>query len=136
MKRIKKGIIGEEGQTLVEFALVLPVLLMLVLGIAEFGWVFFARISATNGAREGARALAVKYDLPFAATSANNAMQGLNFLSSTKPVVQASTIPKSHANPIPKAVVIIDGKIDALIGLYLPQQVPIYAKAVMRVEYD
>jgi len=47
------------GQELVEYALTLPVLLLLVLGIMEFGWAIFAYNSVANAAREGARVGAV-----------------------------------------------------------------------------
>ncbi|HET6413646.1 MAG TPA: TadE family protein [Anaeromyxobacter sp.] len=46
---------GERGTAAVEFALVLPLLLMLVLGAIDWGWYFFIREVATNAAREGAR---------------------------------------------------------------------------------
>ena len=46
---------SEEGAQLVEFALVLPLLLLLVLGIAEFGFMFQRYEVVTNAAREGAR---------------------------------------------------------------------------------
>jgi Flp pilus assembly protein TadG len=40
----------------VEFALVLPVFMMLVLGAIDFGYYFFVSEVVTNAAREGARA--------------------------------------------------------------------------------
>jgi hypothetical protein len=43
------------GQTLVEFALTLPVLLLLIFGIIEFGRAFQAWITLENAAREAAR---------------------------------------------------------------------------------
>ena len=46
---------GEKGQTLVEFALLLPILLLLVIGMLEFGRVLNAWLIVNNGAREGAR---------------------------------------------------------------------------------
>jgi hypothetical protein len=46
---------SEEGAQLVEFALVLPLLLLVVLGIAEFGFIFQRYEVVTNAAREGAR---------------------------------------------------------------------------------
>ncbi len=46
---------SEAGQSLVEFALVLPVLLLLLLGIIQFGAVFNALITLNAAAREGAR---------------------------------------------------------------------------------
>lgn len=49
----------KKGQELVEYALTLPVLLLLVLGIMEFGLAVFAYNSVANAAREGARVGAV-----------------------------------------------------------------------------
>ena len=46
---------GHPGQSLVEAALVLPILLILFLGIAEVGFFLFAQVQVTNATREGAR---------------------------------------------------------------------------------
>jgi Flp pilus assembly protein TadG len=43
------------GQALVEFALILPVLLLLLLGIVEFGLILYDQHVITNASREGAR---------------------------------------------------------------------------------
>jgi Flp pilus assembly protein TadG len=43
------------GQSIVEFALILPVFLLLVMGIVDFGWLFRDYVTITNSAREGAR---------------------------------------------------------------------------------
>lgn len=43
------------GAAVVEMAVVAPVLLALLFGIIEFGWVFMAYQTITNAAREGAR---------------------------------------------------------------------------------
>ena len=53
---------SERGQVLVEFALIMPVLLILVLGIIDFGLGFNAWNTAQNAAREGARVAAVDPD--------------------------------------------------------------------------
>jgi Flp pilus assembly protein TadG len=45
----------DEGAQLIEFAVVLPLLLFVVLGIAEFGIIFQRYEVLTNAAREGAR---------------------------------------------------------------------------------
>ena len=50
---------GGRGQSLVEFALVLPVLLIMIFGIIDFGMGLRSYISLTNATREGARFAAV-----------------------------------------------------------------------------
>lgn len=45
----------EEGNSFVELALVLPVLLFLLLGMVDFGLSYNTYITLSNGAREGAR---------------------------------------------------------------------------------
>jgi len=44
------------GQSLVEFALVLPILLLTIMGVVEFGRIFMTQQVITNASREGARA--------------------------------------------------------------------------------
>lgn len=46
---------GSGGQSTVELALLLPVILFILFGIAEFGRAFNAYITLENAAREGAR---------------------------------------------------------------------------------
>jgi Flp pilus assembly protein TadG len=46
---------GERGQAIVELALTLPLLLMVVLGVFDFGLMFQRYEVVTNAAREGAR---------------------------------------------------------------------------------
>jgi Flp pilus assembly protein TadG len=46
---------SEKGAELVEFALVFPLLLLVVLGIVDFGFLFQRYEVLTNAAREGAR---------------------------------------------------------------------------------
>jgi Flp pilus assembly protein TadG len=46
---------AEDGAELVEFALVLPLLLLMLLGIIDFGMLFQRYQVITNAAREGAR---------------------------------------------------------------------------------
>ena len=56
MVRILKRIYRDErGQGLVEMALIVPVLLLMVAGLVDFGRAFRGYIVVTNAAREGAR---------------------------------------------------------------------------------
>jgi Flp pilus assembly protein TadG len=46
---------GRAGQSLVEMAMVLPVLALLTFGLLDFGRAYYFQVSITNAAREGAR---------------------------------------------------------------------------------
>ncbi len=45
---------GDRGQAIVELALIAPILIILMLGVIDYGRVYFAYVSVTNGARIGA----------------------------------------------------------------------------------
>jgi TadE-like protein len=46
---------GRRAQSLVEMAMVLPVLTLLTFGLVDFGRAYYFQVSITNAAREGAR---------------------------------------------------------------------------------
>ena len=48
-KRVRRG------QGLVEFALILPILLLVLIGMLEFGRILFIYVNVSNAAREGVR---------------------------------------------------------------------------------
>ena len=52
----------DRGAALVEFALVLPILALLIFGTIEFGWAFSQSLDVRHGAREVARLFVVDYD--------------------------------------------------------------------------
>ena len=52
----------QDGAAAVEFALLLPLLVVLLFGFIQFGTAFNTRIQATNAAREGARMAVVGID--------------------------------------------------------------------------
>ena len=53
--RIRKFASSEHGAAMVEFAIVLPVLLLIVFGIVDFGRALFTLNNLTAAVREGAR---------------------------------------------------------------------------------
>jgi Flp pilus assembly protein TadG len=55
MDEKRKLIRRERGQTMTEFAIVLPIFLLLVLGIAQLGIAFNNYLALTDGVRSGAR---------------------------------------------------------------------------------
>ena len=58
MRRLRE----ERGSSLVEFALVLPVLLIVVLGSLALVWMLTARSALTGAARDGARFASIRHD--------------------------------------------------------------------------
>ncbi len=74
------------GASVVEMAVISPILITLVFGIIEFGWAFMVRQMLTNAAREGARVSAIQ---PFpdgendseVRSSVTDALAGINGLS-------------------------------------------------------
>ena len=57
-----KGLHKDRGAAAVEFALVMPVLVSLVVGIAEFGRAYNVQATLSGAAREGVRVMAVQND--------------------------------------------------------------------------
>jgi Flp pilus assembly protein TadG len=54
---------NEQGQTMTEFALVLPILIVLLFGIIQFGIAFNNYVTLTDAVRAGARKAAVSRNL-------------------------------------------------------------------------
>lgn len=69
---------GERGQSLVEFALTLPLILVLIFGLVDFGRAFHAWLLVTNAAREGARVGATQAPLNQIQTRVNESIAGLD----------------------------------------------------------
>jgi Flp pilus assembly protein TadG len=53
--RNKTLISHKSGQSMIEFALILPLFVLIVIGVFDLGRAFFAYIAISNAAREGAR---------------------------------------------------------------------------------
>lgn len=85
----------QRGQSLVEFALILPVLMLVLMGIIQMGFVFNAYVTISNATREGARTATVYlYDRNLSVsvndTARNEAARGalnsaMGMLSRTSP---------------------------------------------------
>lgn len=68
----------QRGATAVEFAFIVPLLLVLVLGIAEFGRAFQVQSTLAAAAREGVRVMALQNDAAAARTTARSVASSLN----------------------------------------------------------
>lgn len=66
----------DRGAAAVEFALVVPVLLLLVFGIVDFSRAYNAQITLSEAAAQGVRTLAVGGTAAQAETAVRNSLQG------------------------------------------------------------
>lgn len=69
---------GQRGAAAVEFALVAPLLLLLVFGIISYGYMLSFRQAVSQSAAEGARAAAVTLSTPGGTEQADAARAALN----------------------------------------------------------
>lgn len=131
------------GQAFVEFAFILPILLLLVFGIAEFGRFLFLKNTATNGARQGARVAAVtpldwttarKAAIFHAATSIKASSQAWQQPDITFDPPEPST---SAGQPSASGVAItvtVSMPFNSVVPNFIPTPTSISASATMRYE--
>ena len=93
----------ESGAAAVEFALVFPMLMLVLFGIIEFGAMYNAQLMITGAAREGARSMAIsgdpvtaKLDTLEAATGVSLAAAEVSFSRATCAIGQDVSVVITH----------------------------------------
>lgn len=125
----------ERGAAAVEFALVLPILLLLLLGIFEFGRIYNAQLTLTQASREGARVMAIEDDAILARNSSIQAAVSLDpalmtiEIESRDPTITGS-VEIDKCNPGHQVTVRIMYPVDTLSGFFAP--VHLTGQGVMR----
>lgn len=137
MKSLKK-FKGEDGQAMVEFALILPIFLLILCGIIDFGWLFYNQLSLNNACREGARYAVVH--------TADNADTGaiINHIENTTTTVFANDgieIDISYSSPSDPTAGDITVSMEADISFFTPvlstilgEEKTITSTVIMKVE--
>ena len=103
-----------KGAAVVELAVVLPLLLTLVFGIIEFGWVFMVRETLTNSSREGCRVAVLQGSSLQDITDQVNASMGTTGLTGWNTQISRS----GPGNPNETVTVIIPYANVSLLGGY------------------
>ena len=142
---------GQKGASAVEFALVLPLLLVLAFGIIEFSILLYDKAMITNASREGAReGIVYRYDPDGglnhpddAEIAATVAQYVQNYLISFGPSsVVTTTITRTGDVPGDPLTVRVDYQYDflifpslsSLVGGSISDGIPLSAVTVMRLE--
>lgn len=136
MKMVSKFGKNQNGQSAVEFALILPILILLILGMIEYGWLLNAKITLTSAAREGARAAAVAVvDKEAKALIAiNNSISGTSGIKPITSIDWDYDEDNDDLVDIHNVIINISGKVKPIIGLYVSDPVIVEATAIMRLE--
>lgn len=125
----------EEGQAMVEFALVLPILIFLIAGIIDFGWIFGNQLLANNACREAARYNAIHYNLDkMTVTQAIDKAEEI--IQNRAPTLSSNTVNviKSTENItvlLESDIIVITPFLSAILG----ETVAIEATSIMKLEY-
>lgn len=79
--KAQQAVLGKNvAQALLEFALIVPLLLLLIMGVLDFGRAFFIKITLTNAAREGA------YYLSYNPSDKTNCVGGVCYQGTIKAI--------------------------------------------------
>ena len=136
-------LVDQRGASAVEFAIVLPLLVLFVFGIIEFGIIFYDKAMITNASREGARKGIVFRDPRVTVgeiqSVVNNYCSGklITFGTNTGPTI---TVPSGECvNHNDQLIVNVTYQYDFLlipnfIGGVLPNNISIGAITEMRCE--
>lgn len=117
MKRVRKH--REKGQSAVEMALTLPLLLLLIFGMIEMGWMASTRLVMDNMTREGARAGIVAQSMSGVTTEVTNSINGIKPSYMTSPL----TITVTFSNPSDYR----NGDVTVTVNYNLPTLTPLTA---------
>jgi Flp pilus assembly protein TadG len=128
---------NESGQSLVEFVLILPLLLFLVLGMIEFGWLLNGKITLNSAAREGARVGVV-----LNVSDTERKQKILDTINDTIDlsgmVIEDDDLDVTEENDdyenTRDIIVEVNCEVEPIIGLYITDPVPMKSVARMRRE--
>ncbi len=128
-----RAVSGKKGQAIVETALILPIILLILMGIIDFGLMFNNYLVISNAAREGARNAAV------GSSDTNIRSMILNITTTLDQAQLTTTIYPSEllrkkGEEVTVTVEYDNRLITPIISAIVPNPLHIRAKTVMRIE--
>lgn len=123
MKKLR----SERGSVAVEFALILPILVAVLLGIVEFGSAYNTQITVTAAAREGAREMSIQGTPASAQLAVRAASPSLNPKLTDKQIVVTPAVCAPGTN----VTVTVTYRLNSLTGFFF-KGMDLTGKGVMR----
>lgn len=130
---------NEKGQAVVELAITIPILLLVLCAIIDFGWIFSNKMFITYSSREGARYATVN------ATATNAVTLITNKIKNTAPsyLTNKLTVTVTFSNPYDirsgDVTIKVSCNVKALTpltGIFVENQdIPIESICVMKIEW-
>ncbi len=124
----------KKGQALVEFALVLPLLLLLLMTIFEFGNIFYSYLLITAASREGARMGVVGNNDTEIIQRVQEICSTLDTEQLTVEIVPENTANRYRGVPLQVEVDYDVYLITPMLSTFLPDPFLLKARSVMRIE--
>lgn len=133
MRPVRKVIKDKRGQALVELALVLPLLILMIMGIMEFGRIYHSYLLITNAAREGARLGVVGETDSEIRTRVKDMAVSLNLTDSQISITPEESL-RARGVPLTVKVEYEMDLITPVLDIIIPSPFPLSAKSTMRIE--
>jgi len=129
IRRLIRGLGRKDhGASIVEFAIVVPFLLLLIFGIINFGWVFHGYITLTGAAREGARLAIVGEDT---STITDAIERHARIFGDNLDIEDIDIAPEQRG----ETRVVVSGDLNLLVNFFpFPESIFLSATATMRQE--
>lgn len=124
---------GDGGQAIIEFALVMPILALIIVGIFDLGSGVFANNMIENAARAGARAAVIKLNNDAAIRQHVRAVAPTLNLPDSQITISPSPT-RTFDEPVTVTVTYTYKPITPFIGQILPSGIKLSAKSTMIVE--
>lgn len=134
MAGIRRLLKGTQGQGLVEMAIVLPVLLLLLFGILEFGRIFNAYLVTKEASREGARLAALGNNNAVVVNAAKNAAGIFDYDAVEVSISPLDVNEREKGEAVTVTVSYTVDLIAPVITGFMGDKYPVSGTTVMRIE--
>lgn len=126
---------NEKGQAMVEFALVLPIFIVLLCGIIDFGWIFGNQLITNHVCKEATRYTAIHY---YDSSTDNDQSIAAGIVTAKAPTLVSPTVTLVKSASDDSITVTVESKVSVLTPflsiLFTNGEYTTTAQCVMRLE--